>query len=396
MSTLKVDAIRHNSATSDAITTAADGTCTAKLTSVGGGQLSHRNVIVNGGMTIAQRATSSTSNGYQTMDRWYVYAANHSVTVTTAQVDITSGNAYDDGFRKAAKISLSGAGTLANNTEILLYQKIEAQDLANSGWNYKSASSNITLSFWVKSSTAQAFAAHIRTEDGTAYLYSFTYTVAQANVWQKITKTIAGNSNITINDDNGPGLRVSAGVPAIRSDYTSGTADTWLVSSSSNKFPSVPNTWLTAGASTFELTGVQLEVGDTATSFEHRTYQDEFLRCCRYYQQLTGDDRGYNGGGSTGSFKNSVIGIYNGVTDVRAVYYHIVPMRDSPTFTLLGAVSDFDLEPFDRAPSSIAMNRASPFQTTLLIADSGSATKGDACLVTIDTAAGGLAFSAEL
>ena len=396
MSTLKVDAIRHNSATSDAITTAADGTCTAKLTSVGGGQLSHRNVIVNGGMTIAQRATSSTSNGYQTMDRWYVYAANHSVTVTTAQVDITSGNAYDDGFRKAAKISLSGAGTLANNTEILLYQKIEAQDLANSGWNYKSASSNITLSFWVKSSTAQAFAAHIRTEDGTAYLYSFTYTVAQANVWQKITKTIPGNSNITINDDNGSGLRVYAGVPAIGSDYTSGTADTWLVSSSSNKFPSVPNTWLTAGASTFELTGVQLEVGDTATSFEHRTYQDEFLRCCRYYQQLTGDDRGYNGGGSTGSFKNSVIGIYNGVTDVRAVYYHIVPMRDSPTFTLLGAVSDFDLEPFDRAPSSIAMNRASPFQTTLLIADSGSATKGDACLVTIDTAAGGLAFSAEL
>ena len=396
MSTLKVDAIRHNSATSDAITTAADGTCTAKLTSVGGGQLSHRNVIVNGGMTIAQRATSSTSNGYQTMDRWYVYAANHSVTVTTAQVDITSGNAYDDGFRKAAKISLSGAGTLANNTEILLYQKIEAQDLANSGWNYKSASSNITLSFWVKSSTAQAFAAHIRTEDGTAYLYSFTYTVAQANVWQKITKTIPGNSNITINDDNGSGLRVYAGVPAIGSDYTSGTADTWLVSSSSNKFPSDPNTWLTAGASTFELTGVQLEVGDTATSFEHRTYQDEFLRCCRYYQQLTGDDRGYNGGGSTGSFKNSVIGIYNGVTDVRAVYYHIVPMRDSPTFTLLGAVSDFDLEPFDRAPSSIAMNRASPFQTTLLIADSGSATKGDACLVTIDTAAGGLAFSAEL
>ena len=286
MSTLKVDAIRHNSATSDAITTAADGTCTAKLTSVGGGQLSHRNLIINGDYRIAQRATSSTSNGYQTMDRWYVYAANHSVTVTTAQVAITSGNAYDDGFRKAAKISLSGAGTLANNTEILFYQKIEAQDLANSGWNYKSASSNITLSFWVKSSTAQAFAAHIRTEDGTAYLYSFTYTVAQANVWQKITKTIPGNSNITINDDNGSGLRVYVGVPAIGSDYTSGTADTWVVSSSSNKFPTVPNNWLTAGASTFELTGVQFEVGDTATSFEHRSHGEELELCKRYYQQV--------------------------------------------------------------------------------------------------------------
>ncbi len=286
MSTLKVDAIRHNSATSDAITTAADGTCTAKLTSVGGGQLSHRNLLINGDYRISQRATSSTSNGYQTMDRWYVYAANHSVTVTTAQVAITSGNAYDDGFRKAAKISLSGAGTLANNTEILIYQKIEATNLANSGWNYKSASSNITLSFWVKSSTAQAFAAHIRTEDGTAYLYSFTYTVAQANVWQKITKTIPGNSNITISDNNGSGLRVYVGVPAIGSDYTSGTADTWLVSSSSNKFPTVPNTWLTAGSSTFELTGVQLEVGDTATSFEHRSFGEELSLCYRYYYKL--------------------------------------------------------------------------------------------------------------
>ena len=286
MSTLKVDAIRHNSATSDAITTAADGTCTAKITSVGGGQLSHRNLIINGDYRIAQRATSSTSNGYQTMDRWYVYAANHSVTVTTAQVAITSGNAYDDGFRKAAKISLSGAGTLANNTEILLYQKIEATNLASSGWNYKSASSNITLSFWVKSSTAQAFAAHIRTEDGTAYLYSFTYTVAQANVWQKITKTIPGNSNITISDNNGSGLRVYVGVPAIGSDYTSGTADTWVVSSSSNKFPTVPNTWLTAGSSTFELTGVQLEVGDTATTFEHRSFGEELSLCYRYYYKL--------------------------------------------------------------------------------------------------------------
>ena len=117
--------------------------------------------------------------------------------------------------------------------------------------------------------------------------YSFTYTVAQANVWQKITKTIPGNSNITINDDNGSGLRVYVGVPAIGSDYTSGTADTWVVSSNSTKFPTVPNTWLTAGASTFELTGVQFEVGDTATTFEHRSFDTEYLRCCRYYQTTT-------------------------------------------------------------------------------------------------------------
>ena len=69
MSTLKVDAIRHNSATSDAITTHSDGTASAKIIDVGGGQLSHRNLVINGAMMLAQRGTSSTSSGYQTVDR---------------------------------------------------------------------------------------------------------------------------------------------------------------------------------------------------------------------------------------------------------------------------------------------------------------------------------------
>ena len=90
------------------------------------------------------------------------------------------------------------------------------------------------------------------------------------------------------------------------------------------------------------------------------------------------------------------MGAYNGDSDVRAIFYHMVPMRDEPTLTVLGAMSDFDLEPFDRAPSSIVINRAGIFQTTLYIVDSGTATRGNACQLTIDTAAGGLAFSSEL
>ena len=276
MSTLKVDGIRSNSASSDAITLASDGTCTANITNK-----SNKNLIINGAMQVAQRGTSSTSNAYL-LDRWYTYSGNTGTTVTTSQVAITSGGAYDDGFRKAAKISLSGAGTLGNATEILFYQRIEAQNLANSGWNYKSASSFVTLSFWVKASTAQAYAAHLRTEDGTAYLYAFTYTVAQANVWQKITKTIPGNSNITINDDNGSGLRLYVGVPTVGNNFDGATADTWIVSGS-DKFPPIPSTWLTAGASTFELTGVQLEVGSVATDFEHRSIGQELALCERYY-----------------------------------------------------------------------------------------------------------------
>ena len=100
MSTLKVDAIRHNSATSDAITTAADGTCTAKLTSIGGGGLSHRNIITNGDMRIAQRGTSSTSSGYHTVDRFkYTYSGTDNAP-TQAQVDVASGTTpYTLGFR---------------------------------------------------------------------------------------------------------------------------------------------------------------------------------------------------------------------------------------------------------------------------------------------------------
>ena len=143
MSTLRVDAIRHNSATSDAITTASDGTCTAKLTSIGGGGLSHRNLIINGDFRIAQRGSSSTSSGYHTVDRFQVNNSGTNEAPTQAHVDVASGTTpYSLGFRKALKVTngnqTSGAG--ASDFIRTLYY-IEAQDLANSGWNYKSSSS---------------------------------------------------------------------------------------------------------------------------------------------------------------------------------------------------------------------------------------------------------------
>ena len=106
MSTLKVDAIRHNSATSDAITTASDGTCTAKLTSVGGGQLSHRNIVVNGDMRVAQRGVTSTSSGIHSVDRFGVWHDGTNEAPTQAQVDVASGTTpYTSGFRKALKLT---------------------------------------------------------------------------------------------------------------------------------------------------------------------------------------------------------------------------------------------------------------------------------------------------
>ena len=395
MSTLKVDAIRHNSATSDAITTAADGTCTAKLTSVGGGGLSHRNIIVNGACMVAQRGTSSTSGGYQTVDRFPAYHTGGAV--TQSQGTLTSGTPFDNGLPNYMRITNTTANTASDHARSIIY-KIEAQDIRHSGWNYKSSSSYITFSFYVRSSVNQQFYIMARTQDGTQLAYPFSIGTLSADTWTKVTHSIPGNSNLTFDNNSDRGLEFFI-YAALGTDFTSSSVslNTWGAYTSSARLPDYANTWASTTNSTFDITGLQLEVGDTATTFEHRSFQEELLRCMRYYQQITGDDRGYNGAtGGSGSFKNSVIGIYNGATDVRAVYYHMVPMRDEPTLTVLGAMSDFDLEPFDRAPSSITMNRAGVYQSTLIIVDSGSASSGDACLVTIDQAAGGLAFSAEL
>ena len=290
MSTLKVDAIRHNSATSDAITTAADGTCTARLTGMtGGGGLSHRNIIINGAMNIAQRYTSSTSHPAYGADRFRWGFGNHSAgTVTASQQSLTSSDTpYTLGFRKYTRLALGQAGTAAANTYINLTYKAEAQDVANSGWNYTSASSYITISFWFRASTNQTFVGEFQSKDGTAQAYSFTFTASGNNTWTKITKTIPGGSNVQIDNDNGGGLDFRWYV-FYGTDYsTSGhTLDQWGPYSGSDIVPDMASTWLTAGASTFDVTGVQLEVGDTATSFEHRSYGEELARCQRYYQQL--------------------------------------------------------------------------------------------------------------
>ena len=285
MSTLKVDAIRHNSATSDAITTASDGTCTAKITSINGGsQLSHRNIIINGAMMVAQRGQSSTSNGYHTVDRFQVNNSATDEAPTQAQVDVASGTTpYSLGFRKALKVTngnqTSGAG--ASDFIRALYY-IEAQDLANSGWNYKSSSSYITLSFWVKASVAQTYYTNLRAFDGTQKMYYFSYTLS-ADTWTKVTHTIPGHADISFDNDNGQGMYIQW--YQFRGTNNTGpvTANQWHNLDTSTFTPDQDSTWYTTNDATWEMTGVQFEVGDTATSYEHRSYGEELIRCQRYY-----------------------------------------------------------------------------------------------------------------
>ena len=164
MSEIKVNSIKGTGASTAAITVnSSDGTCTANITN----NLGHKNIVINGDMRIAQRGTSSTSSGYHTVDRFkYTYSGTDNAP-TQSQSDIAAGTTpYTLGFRKAYKITnanqSSGAGS---GDRIRLEVNLEAQDIANSGCNYLSSSSFITLSFWCKSSVAHNFYANIRTPD---------------------------------------------------------------------------------------------------------------------------------------------------------------------------------------------------------------------------------------
>ena len=334
MSTLKVDAIRHNSATSDAITTASDGTCTAKITSVGGGQLSHRNLIINGDFQVAQRASSSNNNGYTSVDRWKIESSNITHNSTKSQQSLSSSDTpYTLGFRKFARIALAQAGVVASNSAAEIQQRIEAQDIATSGWNYGSASSNITLQFWFRCSTNQTFYGYFYSFDGTAQVYTFSFTASGNNTWTKITKTIPGNSNLTIDNDNGPGLQLKL-IAFYGTNYTNNkTLDEWAAYDGANQMPDMASTWLTAGASTFDITGVQLEVGDTATTFEHRSFADELARCQRYFYRVSAAASG------TGSHKHiGTMQYYGGQYPFGKMLDLPVPMRTIPTGSFTGDI----------------------------------------------------------
>ena len=290
----------------------------------GGQNLSNRNLIINGAMNVAQRGTSSTVNGYGSVDRFRPYFQGNDNAITQAQVDVASGTTpYTLGFRKAFKLTngnqTGGAGA---NDAIQIQTSLEAQDLANCGWNYTSSSSFVTLSFWIKSSVAQNFYCFLRTNDGTEQRYTFETGSLSVDTWTKITKTIPGNSNIQFDNNNGNGLTIFF-VAFYGTDFTDSgvTLNQWATYASGTRMPDYTSTWYTTNNATLELTGVQLEIGSVATPFEHRSFHDDYLRCCRYY--FGGDNTYTSGSVYYGSVYSS------GNTMIRVP--HPVPMRTTPT-----------------------------------------------------------------
>ncbi len=336
MSQLNVNAIRHTSASSDAITLASNGKCavtgstvtadTGKFTN-----LPNRNLIINGAMNIAQRGTSTTSGnyGFHVIDRFRTGTDGQDESLTIAQADVASGTTpYTSGFRKALKITngnqTSGAGA---GDYVQIDYTTEAQDIATSGWNYVSSSSKITLSFWVKASVAQSYTYAIRSLDGTAQVFNCKTPVLTADTWTKITKVIPGDSNLTFDNDTGGGFMIMW-FPFVGTTYTTNglAEDTWSAWASAKHAIENTTTWWTTNDATFELTGVQLEVGDSATDFEHKKYADDYKECCRYYYKPTASGNGND---------YTYAGDYGG-SDCFVIIDYFTPMRAIPTLTANG------------------------------------------------------------
>ena len=277
MSEIKVNSIKGVGASTAAITVNnTDGTCTANITNK-----PNRNLIINGAMQVAQRGTSSTSGGYQTVDRFPSYHTGGAV--TQSQGSLTSGSPFEKGFTKYLRITNTTANTGTDGARSII-PKLEAQDIANSGWNYKSSSSYITLSFWVRSSVNQEFYILAQTQDGTKQAYPFSIGTLSENTWTKVTHSIPGNSNITMDNNTENGLQFFI-YAFLGTDFTSSSVslNAWGAYSSSARTPDYTNTWAATTNATFDITGLQLEVGSVATDFEHRSFAQELLLCQRYY-----------------------------------------------------------------------------------------------------------------
>ena len=332
MSEIKVNSIKGVAASAAAIDiNNSDGTCTANLSN-----RQNRNLIINGAMQVAQRGTSSTADTYGSVDRFYAFHSGVDEAPTQAQVAVASGTTpYTLGFRKAFKVTngnqTSGAGA-ADAIEIIT--KLESQDIANSGWNYLSSSSFITLSFYVKSSVAQNFYVQLLTKDGTQYNYSFETGSLTADTWTKITKTISGNSNLQFDDDANLGLVIKF-LLFRGTDFTDNSVsnDAWAAYASSTRSKDNTSTWYTTNDATFEITGVQLEVGSVATDFEHRSFGQELALCQRYfYPYLRGTD----------NYENIALGFnYNSTTGM-VLLEPPVEMRATPTLTSSGTIAADD------------------------------------------------------
>jgi len=294
----------------------------------GGGGSNFKNLMVNGDMKIAQRATSVSSHSadtYVNIDRWKTRVNNQGVFTVSQSTTVPTG----EGFVSSQKWDCTTADASPASTDYIIYQQpIEAQNLQHLAYGTSSAK-KLTLSFHVRSNKTGAYTVGLYSEDGTRHIVS-SYTISSADTWEKKIVTFAGDTGGTINNDNGEGLRLWFWLGA-GTNFSSGThATSWaaydatnvLVDNQVNLADSTDNEWY--------ITGIQLEVGDDASDFEHLPTDVQLDRCMRYTYVHNNDadsDQALIFPGAT-----------RGGTNKFFYIQHPRPMRDTPSVTVSGEI----------------------------------------------------------
>ena len=358
-----------------------------------------KNLVVNGSCLVAQRGVSQTgvaANGYATVDRFRADQSGTDAYIEQHQVDVASGTTpYAAGLRKAFQVKngnqTSGAGT--SDRVIILY-RMESQDFANSGWDYTSSSSYITFSYYVKSSVAQNFFVTLKTADGTPQKYATETGTLTANQWTKVTKTIPGNSNLQFDNDSNEGMELEWSI--FRGTATTGSMslNAWAANNNSVRTPDQTSTWYTTDDATFEITGVQIEVSNVATDFEHRSFAQELALCQRYfYMHASGAESA-----STGNQAPIGLGYGYTSTDCYVVVKFPVTMRHYPTmFKVVGTdYFRFAYNNNNAYPDSVGNNRSGINSAEIYFDTGASWDQNAGGMVRINDNAARLGFTAEL
>jgi len=319
------------------------------------GYYGFKNRIINGAMVIDQRnagAVMTSNDNTYSLDRWKnIVTQNAKFTVQQTPSATESGYAtrVNAGFSNYLAVTSSSAYSVLTGDYFCIRQPIEGFNIADLGWGTANAKT-ITLSFWVYSSLTGTFGGNLANST-VARSYPFSYTVSSANTWTQISITIAGDTSGTWSATNSASLLVSFGLGA-GATY-SGTANTWA-GTYYNQPTSTVSVVGTDGA-TFYITGVQLEKGSTATSFDYRPYGTELALCQRYYYASA----------SASVFQSGQAYASGSVDGMRVAYTWPVTMRASPTGSISGGSNG-------GSPSTIELLTSSTTSTIINLRNTGS------------------------
>ena len=295
--------------------------------------LNGRNMIINGGMQVWQRATATTTvtdASYTTVDRWRLYSSSDGA-YTSEKHAMSLAEINTTGHSSAIAFNVTTADTSIAAAQYSFFdQRIESQNMQHLQWG-TAAAKDVTLSFWVKSKIAGTYCVSIGKPDTTSYYLNREYTINDADTWEYKTITItptAGSTTLItgaggiIDNNNGIGIYLRFGL-AWGTDYHA-TTNTWATGADWSSDQQV--NWMSSTDNDFYITGLQLEAGSVATPFEHRTYGEELTRCSRYFQK-------YGGDAAAGARSVAMLSATAGSTRLD---FH-TEMRAAPTAVVIGA-----------------------------------------------------------